>query len=78
MKYLLVENFSGHTVPFIFPDSVDHSDMREQLPYGQIIACGSVSMGSKGFVCSGGNKELNMQSRGAADAAIIEQALRQN
>ena len=78
MKYLLVENFAGQTVPFIFPSTVDHSDMREQLPYGQVIACGSVSMGPNGFVCSGGNKELGLQSRGAEDAAIIAQALSQN
>ena len=78
MKYLLVENFAGQTVPFIFPSTVDHSDMREQLPYGQVVACGSVHMEAGGFVCSGGNKELGVQSRGAEDAAIIEQALSQN
>ena len=77
MKYLLVENFAGQTVPFIFPDTVDHSDMREQLPYGQVISCGSVSMQNDSFVCSGGNKELGVQSRGEEDADIIAAALRQ-
>ena len=77
MKYLLVENFAGQTVPFIFPSTVDHSDMREQLPYEQVIACGTLVMQGDGFVCSGGNKELGVQSRGEEDAAIIAAALRQ-
>ena len=77
MKYLLVENFAGQTVPFIFPSTVDHSDMREQLPYGQVVACGYVALGPNGFVCSGGNKELGVQSRGDEDATIIAAALRQ-
>ena len=38
MKYLIVEDFSGQAVPFIFPRRVDHGDMREQLPYGQILS----------------------------------------
>ena len=41
MKYLIVEDFSGQAVPFIFPRRVDHGDMREQLPYGQILSGGA-------------------------------------
>lgn len=31
MKYLIMEDFSGQPVPFIFPRRVDHADMRDQL-----------------------------------------------
>lgn len=77
MKYLIVEDFSGQAVPFIFPRRVDHSDMREQLPYSRVIAAGFVELGPKGFVCSGGNLELNLKARPTEDAAIIAEALRQ-
>ena len=42
MKYLIMEDFSGQLVPFIFPRRVDHADMRDQLPYGQVISAGVV------------------------------------
>ena len=77
MKYLIVEDFSGQAVPFIFPRRVDHSDMREQLPYSRVISAGFVELGPKGFVCSGGNPELNLKARPTEDAAIIAEALRQ-
>ncbi|SDF80486.1 hypothetical protein [Desulfovibrio legallii] len=77
MKYLIVEDFSGQAVPFIFPRRVDHSDMREQLPYSRVIAAGFVELGPQGFICSGSNPELGLASRPAEDAAIIAEALRQ-
>ena len=70
MKYLIMEDFSGQPVPFIFPRRVDHADMRDQLPYGQVISAGV------GFVCHGGNAELNVKARPEEDAAIITEALR--
>ena len=63
MKYLIVEDFSGQAVPFIFPRRVDHGDMREQLPYSRVIAAGFV--------------ELGLNARPGEDAAIIAEALRQ-
>ena len=42
VKYLIVEDFSGQEVPFIFPRRVDHSDMREQLPYSRVVSAGFV------------------------------------
>ena len=53
MKYLIMEDFSGQPVPFIFPRRVDHADMRDQLPYGQVISAGVVEHGPEGFVCHG-------------------------
>ena len=70
MKYLIMEDFSGQPVPFIFPRRVDHADMRDQLPYGQVISAGVVEH------CHGGNAELNVKARPEEDAAIITEALR--
>lgn len=76
MKYLIMQDFSGQPVPFIFPRRVDHGDMREQLPYAQVISAGYVEHDASGFVCHGGHAELNAQARPKEDAAIIAEALR--
>ena len=76
MKYLIMQDFSGQPVPFIFPRRVDHGDMREQLPYAQVLSAGYVEHDASGFVCHGGYAELNVQSRPEEDAAIIAEALR--
>ncbi|WP_022656005.1 hypothetical protein [uncultured Desulfovibrio sp.] len=75
MNYLIVEDFSGQAVPFIFPRRVDHGDMREQLPYGQILSGGVLELGPEGFLCSGGNSELGIKARPEEDAAVIVEAL---
>lgn len=76
MKYLIMQDFSGQPVPFIFPRRVDHGDMREQLPYAQVLSAGYVEYDASGFICHGGYPELNAQARPAEDAAIIAEALR--
>lgn len=76
MNYLIMEDFSGQPVAFIFPRRVDHADMREQLPYGQALSCGTVELAAQGFVCMGGNAELGLKARPDEDAAIIAKALR--
>lgn len=75
MKYLILQDFSGKTVPFIFPERVDHAEIREQLPYGQLLSGGYLNLGPKGFACYGGNAELNIQARPDVDLAIIKEAL---
>lgn len=75
MKYLIVEDFAGQPVPFIFPRRVDHADMFEQLPYGKVLSAGYVELTADGFTCSGGNAELQVQA-GKNDAAILKEALR--
>lgn len=75
MKYLILQDFSGQKVPFIFPDRVDHVEMREQLPYGQLISGGYLIYEKDGFKCSGGNSELNIKARPEDDFAIIMEAL---
>lgn len=76
MNYLIMEDFSGQPVPFIFPRRVDHADMRDQLPYGQALSCGALELGPTGFACSGGSAELGLKARPEEDAAIIAEALR--
>ena len=63
MKYLICEDFAGNPAPFIFPDKVAHADMREQLPYGTVLAAGYVSLVDGRFACSGGDAELGVNAR---------------
>lgn len=77
MKYIIVEDFSGQEVPFIFPRRVDHTDFREQIPYTKVVAAGFVELGKNGFVCTGGDNELNLKARPEIDAGVIREALRE-
>lgn len=63
MKYVICEDFSGQPVPFLFPDKVAHVDMREQLPYANVISAGYIILADGQFVCSGGDAELGVSSR---------------
>ena len=73
VKYLIVEDFSGQPVPFLFPRRVDHADMFEQLPYGKVLAAGYVEFAPDGFVC---NAELGAKARPQEDPKIIAESLR--
>ncbi len=75
MKYLIMEDFSGQPVPFIFPRRVDHADMREQLPYGRVLAAGFIELANGTLHCHGGHAELGAEA-GKNDAEIIDEALR--
>lgn len=77
MKYLIMEDFSGQPVPFIFPRRVDHADMREQLPYAKTISGGYIELGPNGFKCYGGNAELQIAARPEEDVPIMLEALRE-
>ena len=76
MKYLIVEDFSGQPVCFLFPRRVDHGDMREQLPYGRVISAGFAELDDGRFLCSGGSQELKVTARPDEDAALLAEALR--
>lgn len=71
MKYLIAEDFAGHPVPFIFPDRVTHTDMREQLPYTKILSAGYILLRDGNIVCHGGDADVNAVA-GPDDARIIE------
>lgn len=70
MKYILFEDFSGAPVPIIFPNRIDHAEMREQMPYTKALSAGYVSHGPSGWYCHGQSKALELKA-GADDAAII-------
>lgn len=76
MKYLIVEDFSGQPVCFLFPRRVDHGDMRDQLPYGKVISAGFAELENGRFLCSGGSQELGVAARPVEDAALLAEALR--
>ena len=75
MKYLIMEDFSGQPVPFIFPRRVDHADMRDQLPYSKALSAGYLELAGETLLCSGGNAELECASR-PEDVEIIRESLR--
>lgn len=70
MKYIICEDFSGQPIPFLFPDKVAHVDMREQLPYANILSAGYIVLEKGKFVCSGGDAELGVSYR-EEDATAI-------
>ena len=76
MKYLIMEDFSGQPIVFIFPRRVDHLDMREQLPYKKALSAGYVELKEGALRCYGGHAELELHSR-QQDADIIYANLRQ-
>lgn len=77
MKYIIVQDFSGQEVPFIFPRRVAHADMREQLPYSKVCSAGYVELTPQGFVCHGGDSELGLFARPEEDSRILHEALRE-
>jgi len=70
MKYIMFEDFSGTPIPVIFPNRIDHLEMREQMPYTKVLSAGYISHGPGGFRCHGNAKPLEAQA-GENDAAII-------
>jgi hypothetical protein len=70
MKYIMFEDFSGAPTPIIFPNRIDHADMREQMPYTRALSAGYVSMRADGFHCHGQAKGLDLKAE-PGDAAVI-------
>ena len=75
MKYLILEDFAGHPVCVLFPRRVDHADMRDQLPYRQVLSAGFVELDGGVLRCSGGSAELGLKAR-EEDPRIIADAMR--
>lgn len=61
MKYIMFEDFSGTAVPVIFPNRINHAEMREQMPYTKVLSAGYVTYGESGFRCHGSSKTLNAE-----------------
>lgn len=70
MKYIMFEDFAGDPTPIIFPNRIDHGDMREQMPYTRALSAGYVTYGPEGFQCHGRSKTLELEA-GNQDAQII-------
>ena len=70
MKYIICEDFSGQPIPFLFPDKVSHTEMREQLPYTVVVSAGYIILADGQFVCSGGDAELGAVAQ-PEDAELI-------
>lgn len=75
LNYLVVEDFSGCPVPFLFPPKVNHEDMREQLPYGKIISGGIVQGDLNTLVCRDGCSIPGVKARPQEDALLIAASL---
>ncbi len=71
MKYLLFEDPSGHLLPILFPERIDHEEMRDQMPYATVISGGFIVLDNGRFVCHGQAKALDIQAR-KEDATVIE------
>ncbi len=63
MNYLIFEDFSGNEVPIIFPERILHEEMREQIPYGKVLAGGYVYFKKGNFICKGKVPELHVTCR---------------
>jgi len=76
MKYIIFEDFSGQSIPVLFPDRIDHAELREQMPYSTVLSAGFANLAGGAFVCHGEAKELNAKA-GADDAEVIERHFQQ-
>lgn len=70
VKYIIFEDFSGQAIPVLFPDRIEHGELREQMPYSTVLSAGFVNLAGQGFVCHGESKTLGAAA-GADDAAIM-------
>ncbi len=74
MKYIIFEDFQGRPLPIIFPERIDHYEMREQMPYATVVSAGYVELeGEAVFRCHGKAVELGAAAR-PEDAAVMQQS----
>lgn len=76
MKYIIFEDFSGQAIPVLFPDRIEHDELREQMPYSTVLSAGFVNHSAAGFICHGEAKALGAAS-GANDAEVIARHFQQ-
>ena len=63
MKYLIMEDFAGQPVSFVFPRRVDH---------GRVLGAGYVELRDGAFRCHGGYAELDIVARPEDEAILME------
>ena len=71
MKYIIFEDFSGQAIPVLFPDRIEHGELREQMPYSTVLSAGYVNSTGQGFVCHGESKTLAASAK-PEDAVVIQ------
>ena len=74
MKYIMFKDFSGKPLPIIFPERIDFLELREQMPYADILSAGRIALRDGRLAVSSGSAELKAHSRDE-DAAIIAEKL---
>ena len=72
MKYIMFEDFSGAPMPVIFPNRIGHVEMRDQMPYTNVLSAGYVTLTVRGFICHGQSKGLETKAR-EEDGGIIQE-----
>lgn len=63
MKYIIFSDFAAKETPVIFPERIMHDEMREQIPYAEVVAAGYVYLQNGTFRCQGESRELEAGAR---------------
>lgn len=70
MKYIIFKSFADRPIPIIFPNRIEHEEMREQMPYADVLSGGYVDLRDGAFFCHGAAPDLDL-SPGDNDSEII-------
>lgn len=64
MKYIIFETLNGLRVPIIFPDFIDHSDIRNQCPMYKPLSAGRIHYNNDEttLICTGESTTLRLKS----------------
>lgn len=73
----MFKDFSGQPLPIIFPERIDFLEMREQMPYADVLSAGHITYKGGTFVVSGGSKALGLQVKGEDATLIAEKIMRE-
>ncbi len=75
MKYIIFEDFAGEATPIIFPERIAFEEMREQIPYTQVISGGIVSLKQGQIECFSQANELGLKASDRDHLVISEHLL---
>lgn len=73
MKYLIMEDFAGQPVSFVFPRRVGpRRHAANSSPTGRVLGAGYVELRDGAFRCHGGYAELDIVARPEDEAILME------
>ena len=72
MKYLIMEDFAGQPVSFVFPAAWTTATCANSSPYGRVLGAGYVELRDGAFRCHGGYAELDIVARPEDEAILME------